>query len=957
MTATRPVSDVATLLEALPYIREFHGQTVVIKYGGAAMNDPALREEFARDVVLLKYVGMNPVIVHGGGPEITSYMERLDLPVEFVDGLRVSDPATVEVAKMVLVGKVNKDIVLRLGRHGQPAVGLCGDDGLLFRVARQAAPSGRDIGFVGRIERVDVDVLEHIAQDYIPVVASVGADRDGNSYNINADEAAGAVARALGAYKIMFLTDVAGWLRDPADPATRRLGGERRRGPGGARVGRRRDAPQAGRVPGRDPRRGVVRPHRRRPGAALAAARAVHRRRPGHQDRGRAMTSTVRRWPSCRTLEREYAIPTYARNPVQFVRGAGCRLWDADGNEYLDFLAGISVLNVGHCHPRVVEAVREQVGPAHPRHQPVLHGAGDAAVGARCRAARWAARCFSATRAPRPTRRRSSWPAGRGRAARSWSCARRFTAAPTGRCRRPRRSPSRRRSRRWCRASRWWPSQPRRWPAAVDGDTAAVLLEPIQGETGIHVLSDELLSAARDACDDAGAALIFDEIQTGMGRTGTLWAYEQTGVVPDALTSAKALGGGLPIGALVTGPRLADVLQPGDHGSTFAGGPVVASAALVALEICSDPALLEQRAGARRAAAGRARRAAGRGRGARPRADGGRRLRRGRVGARGRAAGAARAAAGDQRDRPGHGPVRAAAGGVRGGDRRGAVATGSAAVHERRRLGQGLGVAGLRAAGRRGGGDGAAPAAGHHPRQHGGGAGRRGPRVPAPAADLGAALAHRPAPAGAGVPAPGAAGLPHRVQVAAASHRRGPRPRRVRRGVRVDARAGAGRDPPRSRSAATGPGPLAPGRPRGGGPRAAVTPGRRAAVGLGPTARGSAGALARGPAVGHRANRPGWPAGGSTAPTGGWSSSGGRINEASPAEEYHELRKKGKELRYLLELFGAPLYPSDVVDPLVKALKGLQDVLGRHQDREVQVALLRVAGRRGGDAAAWARRR
>jgi acetylglutamate kinase len=210
--------DVGTLLEALPYIREFHGQTVVIKYGGAAMNEPALREEFARDVVLLKYVGLNPVVVHGGGPEITEYMERLGMEVSFVGGLRVSDAATVEVAKMVLVGKVNKDIVLRLNRHGQPAVGLCGDDGLLFRVARQTAPGGEDIGFVGRIERVDVDVLTHIAEDYIPVVASVGADREGRSYNVNADEAAGAVARALKAYKVMFLTDVAGWLADPKDP-------------------------------------------------------------------------------------------------------------------------------------------------------------------------------------------------------------------------------------------------------------------------------------------------------------------------------------------------------------------------------------------------------------------------------------------------------------------------------------------------------------------------------------------------------------------------------------------------------------------------------------------------------------------------------------------------------------------------------------------------------------------
>jgi acetylglutamate kinase len=212
------VRDIGTLLEALPYIREFHSKTVVIKYGGAAMEDRDLCEEFARDVVLLKYVGLNPIVVHGGGPDITRYMERLALPVEFVDGLRVSDESTVEIAKMVLVGKVNKDIVLRLSRHGQAAVGLSGDDGTLFRVARRPSPGGEDIGFVGRIERVNVDVIEHIASDYIPVIASVGADRDGHSYNVNADEAAGAVAGALGAYKLLFLTDVPGWLRDPADP-------------------------------------------------------------------------------------------------------------------------------------------------------------------------------------------------------------------------------------------------------------------------------------------------------------------------------------------------------------------------------------------------------------------------------------------------------------------------------------------------------------------------------------------------------------------------------------------------------------------------------------------------------------------------------------------------------------------------------------------------------------------
>jgi acetylglutamate kinase len=213
--------DVATLLEALPYIREFHGRTVVIKYGGAAMTEPALREDFARDVVLLKYVGMNPVVVHGGGPDITRYMERLGMEVRFVEGLRVSDAATVEVAKMVLVGKQNKDIVLRINRHGQPAVGLCGDDGLLFTVKKQLASDATDIGFVGEIEQVDVDVLNHIAADYIPVIASVGADREGNSYNVNADAAAAAVAAALEAFKVVFLTDVEGWRAAPDDPGTR----------------------------------------------------------------------------------------------------------------------------------------------------------------------------------------------------------------------------------------------------------------------------------------------------------------------------------------------------------------------------------------------------------------------------------------------------------------------------------------------------------------------------------------------------------------------------------------------------------------------------------------------------------------------------------------------------------------------------------------------------------------
>ena len=588
--------DVATLLEALPYIREFHGRTVVIKYGGAAMIDPALKEDFARDVVLLKYVGMNPVIVHGGGPEITGYMERLDLPVQFVDGLRVSDQQTVEVAKMVLVGKVNKDIVLLINRHGQPAVGLCGDDGLLFRAVRRPSPSGRDIGFVGRIEHVDVDVLNHVAQDYIPVVASVGADREGHSYNINADEAAGAVARALEAHKVMFLTDVPGWLRDPGDSRSlvKTLADEIADESGH----RGRDGPQARGVPRCDPGRGVLCAHRRRARAALLAARAVHRRRARHEDRIDSMPASLQ---ELQALERDYVIGTYARSPVAFVRGSGCKLWDSEGNEYLDFLAGISVLNVGHCHPRVVEAVREQAATlTHATNLYYTEGA--MRLSARLSESSLHGKVFlcnsgaEANEAAIKLVRRAR-PGGDVVVVQGGFHGRTYGALSA--------TPQESKQAPFAPLVPGFvvvPKSPPALEAAVDDRTAAVLIEPIQGETGIHVLSDELLQTARRACDRVGAALVFDEIQTGMGRTGTLWAYEQTGVVPDALTSAKALGGGLPIGALVTGPRLADVLQLGDHGSTFAGGPLACSAALAALEICSDPELLSGREASGRAA-------------------------------------------------------------------------------------------------------------------------------------------------------------------------------------------------------------------------------------------------------------------------------------------------------------------------------------------------------------------
>ena len=193
---------------------------MVIKYGGAAMEDPQLREEFARDVVLLKYVGLNPIVVHGGGPDITAYMERLGLPVEFVDGLRVSNAETVEVAKMVLLGKVNKDIVLRLGRHGQPAVGLSGDDGRLFSVERKAAPE-RSRHRLCRAHRARRRQRPAARRERLHPGRRLGRRRCRRRLLQRQRRRGGRRGGgAIRAYKVVFLTDVPGWLRDPADPAS-----------------------------------------------------------------------------------------------------------------------------------------------------------------------------------------------------------------------------------------------------------------------------------------------------------------------------------------------------------------------------------------------------------------------------------------------------------------------------------------------------------------------------------------------------------------------------------------------------------------------------------------------------------------------------------------------------------------------------------------------------------------
>jgi acetylglutamate kinase len=212
-----PAEKADVLVEALPYIRKFKGSTVVVKYGGNAMSDNDLAQQFAEDIVLMRAVGMHPVVVHGGGPQISALMERLGMVPEFRDGLRVTDADSLEVARMVLVGKINRDIVSAVNVHGPLAVGLSGEDaGLLVATARNA-----DLGFVGDVENVNPGIIQRLlAEDLVPVVSTIGADAGGQAYNINADTVAGAIAEALGAEKVVYLTDVEGLLADVNDPAS-----------------------------------------------------------------------------------------------------------------------------------------------------------------------------------------------------------------------------------------------------------------------------------------------------------------------------------------------------------------------------------------------------------------------------------------------------------------------------------------------------------------------------------------------------------------------------------------------------------------------------------------------------------------------------------------------------------------------------------------------------------------
>ncbi len=582
----------AILSDALPWLKRYHGKIVVVKYGGNAMTDDTLKRAFAEDIAFLRFAGFRPVVVHGGGPQISAMLDQLGIESEFRGGLRVTTPEAMDVVRMVLVGQVQRELVGLINEHGPLAVGLSGEDAGLFT----AEPTNTivdgeevDLGLVGEVAKVRPEAVRDLIEaGRIPVVSSVAPDVDGLVHNVNADTAAAALAVALGAEKLLVLTDVEGLYRDwpDSDDVIYEISPEAlaEMMPSLAsgmvpkmeacRKAVAEGVPRATVVDGREPHAVLLELFTNEgvgtqvlPGVETKVRKARRRRcaseQPGVGQRSGSGTP--------RSLMNTFGPPKLA-----LVRGEGAHVWDADGKEYVDLLGGIAVNALGHAHPALVAAVTEQLstlghisnfftsgpqvelaekllapGRRRPR-QGLLHQL-------RHRGQRGRLQADPAHRAHPRRRRRGRLPRPHhGRAG----------ADLEGRLPRALRAAARRRHLRPVRRRRRAARGRHRRP------TAAILLEPIQGEAGVVVAPEGYLAAARALADEPGALLWLDEVQTGMGRTGD-WFAHAGHVVPDIVTLAKGLGGGFPIGAVVglgRRGRPARARQPRHHLRRQPGG-------------------------------------------------------------------------------------------------------------------------------------------------------------------------------------------------------------------------------------------------------------------------------------------------------------------------------------------------------------------------------------------------
>ncbi|KAI4453680.1 aminotransferase class iii [Holotrichia oblita] len=518
------------IVEALPYFSRYSGKIVVIKYGGNAMNDPAILKTILEDVAALKIVGVHPILVHGGGPEINSMLERLDIKSEFVNGLRVTTKETMEIVQMVLSGKINKNLTATLNTLGVKAVGICGKDSNLIEVTKMPPKNGVDYGYVGQITNINKEFLLSLVHDYIPVIATVGVDKNGEAYNINADIAAGAIGGAVGAERLMYLTDIDGIRTNEKDPST--LISQ-------ITVSEINDMIDDGRISGGMIPKNVcfVRGDKNKlydtqdkEYTDFLSGIAVNCLGYNHPELNNAIIDQCQKLmhtsnlfynvPQVQLCEKLLEGTVFER---MMLTNSG-----AEANEVAIKLIRKYYYNKGEHNKYTIVCAQKSF---HGRTMATLTATGQEK--------------YSKPYAP---------------------LLQGFTHVPL--------------------------NDLDALKNALTPDVGALFLECIQGEAGVIQASYDYLINAYALCKSKDILFVLDEVQTGMGRTGKMFCFEHYGIRPDIITLAKGLGAGFPIGAMLARGEIAEAFKPGDHGTTFGGNPLACAAALCVVKLLKDTDLL-----------------------------------------------------------------------------------------------------------------------------------------------------------------------------------------------------------------------------------------------------------------------------------------------------------------------------------------------------------------------------
>lgn len=635
----RAAHKATVLLEALPWLQEFAGARIVIKYGGNAMTERSLQRAFAEDVVFLRSVGLFPIVVHGGGPQISNMLSRLSIDSEFRGGLRVTSDEAMDVVRMVLTGKVQRELVSLLNATGPYAVGMSGEDAGLFKARKKyATVDGRpvDIGNVGEMVEVDPTVVDDLLQSgRIPVISTVAIDVDDPAtvLNVNADTAAGELAAAINARKLVVLTDVAGLYDDwpkreslissisASDLRTKLPSLASGMVPKMEACLRAVDAgvAQAHVIDGRVAHSMLLEVFTDEGVGTVVTADGAKAEFPIAQRDPQLPpplpATAAASAPASKSWRERYShslLPVFGTPQLKISAAHGSYLWDDNDKRYLDLLGGIAVNALGHGSPEVIEAVFNQLSSVdHVSNffttEPQIHLAERLLSLLRAQRGEQAAPatstpeesssiqardskvflCNSGTEANEAALKLARAAGGPDRP-RILALRGAFHGRSTGALALTYKHAYREPFQPLIEGVEFIePNDIDALRQAIKEDVAAVFIEPIQGEAGVHPLTADYLRAARQLTAESGALLIFDEVQCGMGRTGQWFGWQSIApdITPDVITLAKGLGGGMPIGALIAvGQTASSALAPGMHGTTFGGNPACAAAGLAVIE-------------------------------------------------------------------------------------------------------------------------------------------------------------------------------------------------------------------------------------------------------------------------------------------------------------------------------------------------------------------------------------